>query len=101
MYETLINLFNGTLKIGERQFTEFPLREHYQEEFDKLKKQLDNLLDEDGRELLDGLLEANTSENLYSNYDSFIAGYRIATLLMVEVYHNKDRLIKNREQIRG
>jgi len=54
------------------------------------------LLDEDGQKLLDELLDVNISK--YSSYDSFITGYRLATLLMVEVYHNKDSLLENREQ---
>ena len=56
------------------------------------------MLNEDGRKLLDKLLEANSAENGYSDYDSFISGYRIATLLMVEVFHDKDNLLENREQ---
>ena len=98
MYEMLINLFNGNLNLSEQQPIDFPLRKHYQREYDKLKKQIDGLLDEDGHELLNELLEANTSENGYSNYDSFISGYRIATLLMAEVFNDKDNLLENREQ---
>ena len=97
MYETLINLYTGNLGLIKPQ-TNFPLKKHYQREYDKLKKQLNNLLNEDSNKLLEKLLEVSSLESGYSNYDSFITGYRIATLIMTEVYHNKDSLFENREQ---
>ena len=96
MYETLINLYNGNLDLT-KPLTDFPLKKHYQKEYDELKKRLNNLLNEDGNKLLERLLEVNSLEIGYTNYDSFITGYRIATLLMVEVYQDKDKLLELRE----
>ena len=64
----------------------------------KLKKQLNSLLNEDGNKLLERLLEVSSLEQGYNGYDSFIVGYRLATLLMVEVFQDKDKLLENREQ---
>ena len=97
MYETLINLYNGNLNLSKR-LTSFPVQMHYEKEYRKLKNQLDSLLDEDGKKLLDKLLDVSNLESGYSSYDSFITGYRLATLLMVEVFQDKDKLLENREQ---
>ncbi|MCL2673721.1 MAG: hypothetical protein FWE92_00145 [Defluviitaleaceae bacterium] len=98
MYSTLINLFNENLDLTKRQLLDFPLREYHQKEHDKLRKQLDGMLNEDGQKLLDELLETSTHENQYYNYESFICGFRLAALLMVEVFHDKDNMLENREQ---
>ena len=98
MYETLINLYNGNLDLT-RPLTTFPLQKHYQREYDKLKKQLNSLLNEDGQKLLGKLLDVSTLESGYSSYDSFIKGYRLATLPMMEVFQDKDKLLENREQL--
>jgi len=98
MYSTLINLFNENLDLTKRTLLDFPLREHYLKEHDKLQKQLDSMLNEDGQKLLDKLLETNTHESQYYSYESFICGFRLAALLMVEVYHNKDNMLENNEQ---
>ena len=98
MYPMLINLFNGNIDFTKRTLSDFPLQKHYQKECDRLKEQLDGLLNEDGRELLEELMEANTSEGRYSDYDSFISGFRFATLLMVEVFHDKDGMLENKER---
>ena len=94
----LINLLNGNLDLNKRVIPEFPLQKYYQKECDILKKKLDNSLSEDGQKLLDELLDTNACESQYGNYDSFISGFRVATLLMVEVFHDKDNLLENREQ---
>ena len=98
MYSTLINLFNENLDLTKRQLLDFPLREHYQQEHDKLQKQLDGVLNKDGQKLLDALLEANTHEKQYYSYESFICGFRLASLLMIEVFHDKDNMLENKEQ---
>ena len=98
MYSTLINLFNENLDLTKRQLLDFPLREHYQQEHDKLQKQLEGMLNYDGQKLLDKLLDANTHENQYYSHESFICGFRLAALLMVEVFHDKDNTLENREQ---
>ena len=95
MYETLINLYTGNLNLSKR-LTNFPLQKHYEKEYKKLKNQLDSLLNEDGQKILDKLLDVSILES--SSYDSFITGYRLATLLMVEVFQDKDKLLENREQ---
>ena len=59
---------------------------------------MNDLLDKDGNEMLEELLEIKSLENGCINYDSFITGYRLATLLMVEVFQDKDSLLENREQ---
>ena len=97
MYETLINLYTGNLNLT-RRLTHFPLQKHYEKEYDKLKKELDSWLNEDGRKLLDRLLDVSHLDSGNSSYDSFITGYRLATMLMVEVFRDKDKLLENREQ---
>ena len=97
MYETLINLYTGNLNLSKR-LTHFPLQKYYEKEYEKLKNQLDSLLNEDGQKLLDRLLDVSTLESGNSSQDSFITGYRLATMLMVEVFQDKDKLLENREQ---
>jgi len=98
MYPMLINLFNGNIDFAKRTLPDFPLQKHHQKEYDKLKKQLDGLLNEDGQELLEELLETSSSEGRYSDYDSFISGFRFAALLMMEVFHDKESMLENKEQ---
>ena len=98
MYSMLINLFNGNIDFTKRTLPDFPLQKYHQKEYGKLKKQLDSLLNEDGQELLEELLETSASEGRYSDYDAFISGFRFAALLMVEVFHDKDNMLGNNEQ---
>jgi len=72
------------------------MRKHHQKEYDRLKGKLDGMLNEEGQGLLNELLEAKTSVNIYSDYGSFASGFRLATLLMVEVFYDKDSLFYDR-----
>jgi len=92
-----MNLFNGNIRPAERKPLDFPLREHYSKEFNKLKEQLDCLLNEDNKELLNNLLDMQLSETEYSDYSSFIFAFRLAALLMIEIFHDKDSLLYNKE----
>ena len=98
MYSTLINLFNENLDLTKRVLPELPLQKHYQKECAKLKKQLTSSLNEEEQRLLEELLETNAYEGTYSDYEAFISGFRLAALLMVEVFHDKDNLLENKEQ---
>lgn len=96
MYTILMNLFKGNLNLSEHKPNDFPLRRHYSKEFGKIKNQLEGLLNDDGKELLEELLDMDTSEAIFSDMDSFIYGFRLAALLMIEVFHDKDNLINDR-----
>jgi hypothetical protein len=48
--------------------------------------------------LLNDLLEEQASENAYTDMESFVTGFRLATMLMVEVFHDMDNLLENKEQ---
>ena len=98
MYSTLINLFNENLDLTKRVLPDFPLQQHYRKEYDKLKKQLNGSLNEEEQKLLEELLETSAYEGTYNDYEAFISGFRLAALLMVEVFHDKDSLLENKEQ---
>jgi len=82
MQTILMNLFNDNLNLSSRKPTDFPLRRHYSKKSDKLKKQLDDLLNEEEQNLLEELIETSTSEGIYGDMDSFVSGFQLATLLM-------------------
>ena len=98
MYETLMNLFNGNFSPAERKSEELPLRKFHSKECDKLKKQLEASLNEDEKNLLTKLLDTHTIESTYTDMDAFITGFRMAALIMVDVFHDKDDLLDNKEQ---
>ena len=98
MYPILMSLYTENLSLSNRKPLDFPLRNYHQKEYDKLKEQLDGLLDNDGQELLDKLMESHDAEDTYTDAGAFISGFRLAALLMVEVFHDKDNLIHNKEQ---
>jgi len=98
MYSTLINLFNENINLTKRILPDFPLQQHYRNECDKLKQQLNSSLNEEEQLLLEELLETSAYEGTYNDYEAFIAGFRLASLLMVEVFHNQDHLLENKEQ---
>jgi hypothetical protein len=93
-----MNLFNGNITPGEQKPLEYPMRRYYDREFNKLREQLCGSLNEEEQALLSKLLDTGTSENVYSDIDAFIHGFRLAALLMVEVFHEKDGLLDDREQ---
>ena len=98
MYPILMNLFTGNLDFQKRNIKDFPLQKHHKREFDKIKNHLDSLLNEDGKELLNELLDTHNACKDYSDTEAFINGFRIATMLMVEVYYDKDNLLEIKEQ---
>jgi len=98
MYPTLMNLFTGNLDFHKRSIEDYPLQKYHDKEYDKLKKKLDSLLNEDGRDMLKELIETHGIKNIYSDMEAFINGFRIATMLMVEVYYDKENLLENKEQ---
>jgi len=98
MYSTLMNLYTGNLDFQKRNIEDFPLQKHHQREYDKIKRQLDNQLNEDGRKLLNELLDTHMDCKSYSDHEAFINGFRIATMMMVEVYYDKHNLLEDKEQ---
>jgi hypothetical protein len=98
MHTILMNLYKGNLNLSERKPTDFPLRKYHSRECDKLRKRLEGTLNEEEQKLLDDLLEEQTSDNTYTDMESFIVGFRLATMLMVEVFHDIDNLFENKEQ---
>jgi hypothetical protein len=94
MYPMLTNLFNKNLNLSERTPIDFPLRKHHEKKCEKFKQQLEGVLDDDAKKLLKKIMEESNAESSYSDIDSFITGFRLATLLMVEVFHDKDNLIE-------
>jgi len=97
MHSVLMNLFTGNLNLSERPPADFPLRKYYSKEYDKLRKQLENLLNDEGQEALSGLLDTYSGD-IYADIEAFITGFRLATMLMIEVFHDKDDLLDNKEQ---
>jgi len=98
MYPTLMNLYTGNLNFAKRNTEDFPLQKYHKKEYDKIKEKLDSLLNDDGKELLDTLLDSHIDGKDYSDTEAFINGFRIATMMMVEVYYDKDNLLENKEQ---
>jgi len=93
-----MNLFTGNLNLAERPPTDFPLRQYYSKEYDKLRKQLEGSLSDEENKLLNELLETETCDSMYSDMEAFATGFRLATLLMMEVFYDKDDLFDNKEQ---
>jgi len=93
-----MNLFTGNLNLAERPPTNFPLRKYHSKEYGKLRKQPEGLLSEEGQEALTELLDTHSGDNIYTDIEAFITGFRLATMLMVEVFHDKDDLLDNKEQ---
>jgi len=98
MYPTLMNLYMGNLNLAKLNTEDFPLQKYHEEEYDKIKEQLDKLLDDYGRKLLNELLDKHICGKSYSDTEAFINGFRIATMMMVEVYYDKDNLLETKEQ---
>jgi len=98
MYEMLMNLFHGNFRPAERKSAELPLQKFHSKECEKLKKQLESSLNEDEKKLLAELLDAHTIESTYTDMDAFITGFRMAALIIVDVFHDKDNLLENKEQ---
>ena len=44
------------------------------------------------------LLDTHVGGCDYSDIEAFANGYRLATMLMVEVFYNKDNILENKEQ---
>lgn len=93
-----MNLYAGNLNLTKQNIEDFPLQKHHEEEYDKIKEQLDKLLDDDGRELLNELLDNHVYGKDYRDTEAFISGFRVATMMMVEVYYDKDNLLEIKEQ---
>ena len=98
MYTILMGLFTGNINIPNKPPSDFPLRRYYTQELDKLTKRLEDLLNDEEKELLTELLEMNLAEGGYSDMDSFINGFRLGSQLMVEVLHDKENFLVNKEQ---
>ena len=74
------------------------LQKFHSRECAKIKKQLDNQLNKEGKALLSELLDIHVNSSNYSDIEAFADGFRIATMLMTEVYYDKDNLLENKEQ---
>ena len=98
MNTILMSLFYGNIRPAEQNPSELPLQKYYSKEYDKLKERLDGLLNEDEQELLTELLDTKAAEDSYSDVNSFVYGFRLAASLMVEVLHDKDDLLYDREK---
>jgi len=57
------------------------------------EKKLYNLLDDNGRELLNALIDAQGKVNHLANTDKFIYGYRLGVLMTMEVFDGKADLL--------
>ena len=97
MHTILMNLYNGNLNLSEREPTNFPLRKYHSRERDKLRKRLEGTLSKEEQKLFNDLLEEQTADNTYTDTEAFIVGFRLATMLMVEVFQDKDNLLENKE----
>ena len=97
MHTILMNLYKRNLNLSERKPTDFPLRKYHSRECDKLRKRLEGTLSKEEQQLLNDLLEEQTADNTYTDVEAFIVGFRLATMLMVEVFHDKDDLLENKE----
>jgi hypothetical protein len=57
------------------------------------EEKLRNLLDDNGRELLTALIDAQGKVNHMANTDKFIYGYRLGVLMTMEVFDGKTDLL--------
>lgn len=93
-----MNLFTGNLNFQKRNIEEFPLEKYHDKEYEKIKSKLDSLLNEEGKELLRELLDTHATCSNYSDIEAFANGFRLATMLTVEVFYDKDNLLEIKEQ---
>ena len=93
-----MNLYNGNIDFQKRTIDQLPIEKYHDEEYDKIKNHLDELLDDDGRKLLNELLDIHVNGSDCSSIDAFTKGFRVATMLMVEVYYDNDNLLESKEQ---
>ena len=98
MYQTLMNLYTGNLDFQKKNIKDLPLQKYHDKEYDKIKDKLDNMLSEDGKRMLNELIDTHIDCRSYSDYEAFINGFRFATMLMVEVYHESDNQLEIKEK---
>ena len=55
-------------------------------------------MNEEEQKLLNDLLEKENADSTYSDMDAFVIGFRLTALIMVEVFHDKDDLLHDKEQ---
>ena len=64
---------------------------------DRLEEQLEGLLDEQGRKLLQRLLEARNGADGALAHGSFCHGFKMATLIMAEVFMDKESEMRDKK----
>lgn len=89
--EKILRAFaSGQLQVVQVTESRSPEREMLLEKSFKLHKELEQKLGEVERELLEHMLEAILGENCRNAEDKFIRGYRLGTLMMMEVFAEQD-----------
>lgn len=93
MQKILEALANGNLQVMPQSMDRNSEMGHSIERICELEKDLDNILDDTEKALLQKLLDAknDTSDNYAA--ERFISGFRLGVLLMVEVFAGNDSLI--------
>ena len=85
MDKTIRQLYNGELFPREKAY---PKEQDYlgmRDEMDILQNSLFDMLDKDGKELLDDILCLKTRMCGYTDVDDFIEGFRLGAKLIIEV----------------
>ena len=98
MHKILMNLFTGNIRPAEMKPSTCPLHQFYKKVYAELEKQLCSSLNEEESELLAKLLEAKNAVNAYGDTDTFINGFQLGALMMVDVFRDEDNLLDNTEQ---
>lgn len=90
MYTILEAFANGVLRVEEDVSRRRPEHQKTCNLIDELEQKLSKQLKDEENELLRQLLDALASESSYYAENRFIRGYRLGTLMTMEVFTNSD-----------
>ena len=93
----LEQLYNGNVGPAHMPPYETESSKYYSEKADRLEEQLEELLDEQGRKLLRKMLEMKNASSCALTYGCFSHGFKMATLIMTEVFMDKESEILDKD----
>ena len=91
MEKFLRALAGDQLQVIEVTETRSPKRQQLIDEIYKLHTELEQKLNNEEKELLERLLDANADEKTLYAEDKFIRGYRLGALMTMEVFAGQDK----------
>lgn len=93
----LEQLYNGNVGPAHMPTYETESSKYYSEKADGLEEQLETLLDDQGRKLLRKMQEMKNAASCALTYGCFSHGFKMATLIMVEVFMDKESEVLDKD----